>query len=183
MSEGERPEPPELHNWNKESAAQTAKRQRAEQSREQAEVIQQFRKTAIDRHIADLRRQANTPLYEPNASVTGLERDKQERANVKNKLRYERQAGVYSYMKDTHHARTVGDVEEKVRQHSVDPEVVRVWVEGRMLEHDDLMEQAIVEGYPELDEDIQNMREKQPWRKADNVKDFLAGLDVDEEDM
>jgi len=86
-------------------------------------------------------------------------------------------------MKDSHKAQTVGDVEEKLRQHQVDPEVVRLWIEGRMIEHDDLIEQAIGEGYPELDEDRKHMHEKQLWRKAENVNDFLAGLDVDEEDL
>src|SRR3712207_8727884 len=49
-------------------------------------------------------------------------------------------------------AQTVGDVEEKLRQHQVDPEVVRLWLEGRMIEHDNLIEGAVAEGYPELDE-------------------------------
>lgn len=86
-------------------------------------------------------------------------------------------------MKDRLQAKTVGDVEEKLRQHQVKPDVVRLWVEGRMIEHDDLMEQAIAEGYPELDEAMNHMREQQYWRQADNVSDFLAGLDVDAEDL
>src|SRR5215204_217509 len=111
MAEGERPKSSGSHNWNKERSIDAAKRMRAEQAREQAEVIQQLRKQDISRHIADLRRRANTPLYNLDASVTAFEQDKQERANVKHKLRYEQQAGVYSYMKETHHAQTVGDVE------------------------------------------------------------------------
>jgi len=86
-------------------------------------------------------------------------------------------------MKDSHHAQTVGDVEDSLREHKVDTGVVRLWLEGRMIEHDDLIEQAVTEGYPELDEDRKRMREKQPWRKAETVNHFLAGLDVDEEDL
>jgi hypothetical protein len=52
-----------------------------------------------------------------------------------------------------------------------------------MIEHDDLLQQAIAEGYTELDEEVNEMRGKQHWRKADNVNDFLAGLDVDAEDL
>jgi hypothetical protein len=181
MAKGERPESTRSHNWNQESAANTAKRQRAEQAREQAEVIPHLRKRDISSHIAELRREAETPLYKPDTTVSGFERDKQERTNVKHKLRYERQAGVYSYMRDNHQARTVGDVEERLRQHQIDSEVVRLWLEGRMIEHDDLIEQAVAEGYPELDEDRKRMHEQQYWRRADNVNDFLAGLDVDKE--
>jgi hypothetical protein len=183
ISEGEHPEPSGSHDWNKESATDTAKRLRTEQAREQADVIQQARKQDITAHIAGLLQEANTPRHKPDTAVSASDRDKQERANIKHKLRYEHQAGVYSYMRDSHKAKTVGDVEDKLRQHQVEPEVVRVWVEGRMIEHDDLMEQAIAEGYPELDEDKQRMHEKQHWRQADDVNDFLAGLDVDDEDL
>lgn len=92
MSEEEPPEPAGSHNWNKESAADTAKRMRAEQAREQAEVIQQYRKTGIDHHITGLRQQADTPLYDLAAAPSVSDRDKQERANAKPKLRYEQQA-------------------------------------------------------------------------------------------
>jgi len=124
-----------------------------------------------------------TPLYDLAAAAPGVERDKQERANAKHTLRLRQQATVYSYMKDRYQARTVGDVEDNLRRRQVSVGVVRLWVEGRMLEHDDLMEQAIVEGYPELDEDINRMQEQQHWRQADSVSDFLAGLDVDKEDL
>ena len=183
MPEGERPESSGAHNWNHESASETAKRQRGEHAREQAEVIQEYRKTDIGKHITALRERAKIPPYKIDASVTGEERDKQVRANTKYQLRYEQQASLYSYLQNTHHARTIGDAEEKVRHHQVDTGVVRLWVEGRMIEHDDLMEQAIVEGYPELDEDINRMQEQQHWRQADSVSDFLAGLDVDKEDL
>jgi hypothetical protein len=183
MAEGERPEPAGAHAWNKENASDTAKRQRAEQAREQAEVLQQARKQDIDSHITELRRQAQTLPYNIDASISGLDRDKQERANVKYKLRYERQANVYDFMKKRYHARTVGDVEEKLRQHQVDAGVVGLWIEGRMIEHDDLLERAIVDGYPELDEAMKQMHEQQPWRQAESVSGFLAGLDVDAEDL
>jgi hypothetical protein len=52
-----------------------------------------------------------------------------------------------------------------------------------MIEREALIEQAVAEGYPELDEDRKRMHEQQYWRQADNVNDFLAGLDVDEEDL
>jgi len=86
-------------------------------------------------------------------------------------------------MKTKHHARTIGDVEEKLRHHEVDAGVVGLWIEGRMIEHDGLIERAIVEGYPELDEDMKHMHEQQHWRHAESVSDFLTGLDVDEEDL
>jgi hypothetical protein len=73
------------------------------------------------------------------------------------KLRYERQAKVYEFMKTRHHARTVGDVEDKLRHHEVDAGVVELWIEGRMMEHDDFLEDAIIEGYPELDEAMKQM--------------------------
>jgi len=179
MSEGERPEQGAIKgSWN-----QFEKSQRREQAQEQAELRQQYRKTKIDSHIAQLRQKVNTPLYDLDAAGSVVDGDKQERANVKYKLRYEQQAGVYSYMKDTFKAKTIGDVEEKLQQKAVDTGVVRLWVEGRMIEHDDLLEKAIVEGYPELDTDIQQMRGQQSWRKADNVSDFLAGVDADGEDL
>jgi hypothetical protein len=178
MAEGERSESRPHDSW---SALE--KRQRAEQARENAELLQQVRKRDIDSHIAELRRQAQTPPYNIDASVSGIERDKQERANVKYKLRYERQANVYEFMKKKHHARTVGDVEEKLRHHEVDAGVVGLWIEGRMMEHDHLLEDAIVEGYPEHDEATKQMHEQQPWRQAESVSGFLAGLDVDEEDL
>ena len=86
-------------------------------------------------------------------------------------------------MRKKHHVRTVGDVEEKLRHHEVDTGVVGLWIEGRMIEHDDLLEDAIVEGYPEHDEAMKRMHEQQSWRQAESVSDFLAGLDVDEEDI
>jgi len=183
MSEEERPEPAGAQNWNKESAAAFERRQRAEQAREQAEVLQQARKQDIDSHIAELRRQAKIPLNNIDDSVTGVERDKQEQQNIIHKLRHERQANVYEFMKTRHHARTVGDVEEKLRQHQVDAGVVGLWIEGRMIEHDGLLERAIDEGYPELDDEMKRMHEQQYWRRAETVSDFLAGIDVDEEDL
>jgi hypothetical protein len=82
---GERPESSGSHDWNKVSAADTARRQRAEQAQEQAELMQQYRKTDIASHIAGLRQQADTPLYDL-AAASGVDRDKQERANIKYKL-------------------------------------------------------------------------------------------------
>jgi len=72
MAEGERPESGS-HDWNKEGFEETAKRQRAEQSREQAEVIQQLRKRDIGSHIAELRREAETQLYKPDSAISGLD--------------------------------------------------------------------------------------------------------------
>src|SRR4051794_22821008 len=45
--EGERPDLTGSHNWNKESAGETARRQRAEQAQEKAELMQQYRRTDI----------------------------------------------------------------------------------------------------------------------------------------
>jgi hypothetical protein len=111
MAEGEPPESGS-HDWNKESAADTAKRQRAEYTREQAEHLQHDRKEDIVSRIASLKRAADTPLYDSNTPVAWLDRAGMERANVKNKLKYERKAGLYSYMRDTHEAQTVGDRRE-----------------------------------------------------------------------
>ena len=85
-------------------------------------------------------------------------------------------------MKDTHQAQTIGDVEENLVRHKVGLDVVRSWLEGRMIEHDDLIEHAVAEGYPELDEDRKRMREKQSWRQAESVNDFLTELDDADED-
>src|SRR3712207_5646744 len=99
MAEGERSEPRPHDSW---SALE--KRQRSEQARENAELLQQARKRDIDSHIAELRRQAQIPLNNLDASMTGLERDKQERQNIKYKLRREHQANVYEFMKKKYHA-------------------------------------------------------------------------------
>ena len=126
MSEGDRSEQGAIKgSWN-----QFEKSQRAEQSRKQAELRQQYRKTDIDSHITALRQKAITPFYELDAAGSAADGDKQERANVKYKLRYEQQAGVYSYMKDTFKAKTIGDVEEKLQQKAVDTGVVRLWGSG-----------------------------------------------------
>jgi hypothetical protein len=54
-----------------------------------------------------------------------------ERAAAVNRMKYERKAGVFTYMRDTHNAQTVGDAEDKLRQHQVDPDIVRIWIEER----------------------------------------------------
>jgi|SRR5215207_432707 len=130
MAEGERPEPAGSHDWNKESSEETQKRQRAEQAREVTEWKQQDRererKLDINSVIASLDQAANTPRYDPDSHVPGLDHEDIDRANIKEKLKYKRRAGFYSYMRDKHQAKTIGDVEEKLRQHQVDSGVVRL---------------------------------------------------------
>jgi hypothetical protein len=183
MFRGEGSAPKGAHNWNRESASEAVKRMKVEQAVEQAELKADYRLTDIDRHIADLRQKAATPLNRIGASVTGAEQEKLQRQNAKYQQRYEQQAGVYTYMKVFHEAQTIGDVEEKVVRHQVAPSEVRKWLRGRMLENDDLLEAAIVSGYPQLRGDIEQTRQQQHWRHADSVSDFLIGLDVDKEDM
>ncbi len=46
------------------------------------------------------------------------------RSTAEIRLAHQWKIGVYSYLKDNYHSQTVGDAEEVLRQHMVDPEVV-----------------------------------------------------------
>ena len=74
MAGGERPAPKGAHNWNRESALETRRRQQGEQAREQADVIRQYRKTSVDRSSAYESRQGHRSmtylLFRPDWNVT-----------------------------------------------------------------------------------------------------------------
>jgi len=46
---------------------------------------------------------------------------------------------------------------------------------------DSLLENAIVQGYPEADEDIKQIRENKRGKPAESVEEFLTGLDEEDE--
>ncbi len=98
-------------------------------------------------------------MLDPNRVRLQPDPEYVERVNAATRLSYNRRIGVFEYLRDTHHAQTVGDAEEALRQHKVDPDVVRIWIEADLI-HTPILENPIVESYPELDEDIKRLREK-----------------------
>ena len=65
--------------------------------------------------------------------------------------------GIYSYLRDFHHAKTVGEAKITLEQRKIDPKIVKLWIEEKMalnsMEFD-----AISKGYPEFQKDLERVR-------------------------
>jgi hypothetical protein len=71
---------------------------------------------------------------------------------------------MFTYLKDTHHTRTLGDVGDMLRTRAVDPAVVHLWVEDAAL-GDPFVRDSVMEGYPEFEEDYETAVRKRAARE------------------
>lgn len=78
--------------------------------------------------------------------------------NPDHKRNMERAVGMYSYLRDKTGAQTVGEAWSSLRKRKVDQGVVKLWVEEEMAINPGLFD-AVSEGYPELKDDLQKVRD------------------------
>lgn len=65
---------------------------------------------------------------------------------------------MFSYLRDTHQAQTVGEAWDCLAQRRVDFQVVKLWVDEKMAVDPGVFD-AIAEGYPELKTELQKARD------------------------
>jgi hypothetical protein len=172
MEEGESPKPPEQGNEKTGRFLPDVAAARAEMAKEQAEDMKRVRAMSIDSFIGSITASESSNLKGPDyPNPFGLSQESIEKDNALVIRRMNRKIGVYSYLRDTHQAQTVGDAEEILRQHKVDPKIVRMWVEERMVDWTPFLSNPIAEGYPELTADMEKVRKE----KRDELKRRVLG--------